>query len=250
MDRQATLSPNPAHAAGPTLVLLHGAGGNEFSFEELQAALPGVPTVAPSLPGRCDVPGPPLLDMGESARWLGAWLTERGIERPVLCGHSAGGALALESAVLGTVVGLRGLILMCTGGRLRVHPAIMGVMAMSARSGQAAPSPPGLFTDAELGLRLAVARRGALTPPASTLADWRRASAFDRMDALSSLDCPTLVISGDHDALTPHKYSQYLADHIPGARLQTLVGAGHMLPVERPDELADRIREFLQELSV
>lgn len=249
MDRQAPLSPDPSHEAGPTLVLLHGAGGNEFSFEELQAALAGIPTVAPSLPGRCDVPGPPLLDMGDAARWLGAWLTDRGIADPVLCGHSAGGGLALEAAALGTITGLRGLILMCTGARLRVHPAIMGLMEMSAKSGQPAPAPPGLFTDAELGLRLAVARRGALTPPASTLADWRRATAFDRMDALPSLDCPTLVISGERDALTPHKYSQYLADHIPGAQLQTLAGAGHMLPVERPDELAAEIRVFLQGLS-
>ncbi|HWE55143.1 MAG TPA: alpha/beta hydrolase [Acidimicrobiales bacterium] len=60
---------------------------------------------------------------------------------------------------------------------------------------------------------------------------------FNSEDVLSSIDLPTTVVVGDHDVMTPLSQSEYLARHIAGARLVVLPGCGHMLMLERPEEL-------------
>ena len=74
----------------------------------------------------------------------------------------------------------------------------------------------------------------------------------DRPDAgpsLGSIAVPTLVIVGAEDALTPPAMSQNLATHIPGAKLVTIAGAGHMSNLEKPREFNDAVRAFLSGAS-
>lgn len=65
--------------------------------------------------------------------------------------------------------------------------------------------------------------------------------AMDFRAGLASLSVPTTVVVGSRDLLTPPRQSRGLAAAIPGARLVELPGAGHMLPYEEPDRLADII---------
>jgi pimeloyl-ACP methyl ester carboxylesterase len=55
---------------------------------------------------------------------------------------------------------------------------------------------------------------------------------------LGAIDLPTAVVVGTHDLLTPPRTAQVLADGIPGATVTQLAGCGHMVMLERPDELA------------
>ena len=59
---------------------------------------------------------------------------------------------------------------------------------------------------------------------------------------------PTLVLVGEEDELTPPDTARALADRIPGARLVTVPGSGHLLPVERPVETTRALVEFLRSL--
>ena len=54
-------------------------------------------------------------------------------------------------------------------------------------------------------------------------------------------DVRTVVVVGTHDRLTPPDRAAELVETIPGARLVTLDGAGHMLPLEEPDRVAEII---------
>lgn len=56
--------------------------------------------------------------------------------------------------------------------------------------------------------------------------------------------CPTLVIHGDADRVTPHAEGQALA-HALGTRLETVAGSGHGLQVRKPVQVNLAIREFL-----
>ena len=47
-----------------------------------------------------------------------------------------------------------------------------------------------------------------------------------------------MVVLGTVDRLVPNALTRAIVDHLPGAHLVELRGAGHMLPFERPDELA------------
>lgn len=59
-------------------------------------------------------------------------------------------------------------------------------------------------------------------------------AAPDLRPALPSIDCPTLVVCGDGDAVTPPECSRETAAAIPGARLVWLPDCGHMLTMEKP----------------
>jgi len=69
--------------------------------------------------------------------------------------------------------------------------------------------------------------------------------ASDRYDRLPQVAAPTLVIHGDADPLVPYANGEVLARRIPGARLHTLRGCGHLAMWEQPRELSAALLEFL-----
>ena len=74
----------------------------------------------------------------------------------------------------------------------------------------------------------------------------------DRPDAgpaLGAIAVPTLVLVGSDDALTPPSMAEKLARGIPGARLVTIEGAGHLSNLERPEAFNAALRYFLQEVG-
>ena len=74
-----------------------------------------------------------------------------------------------------------------------------------------------------------------------------RAGFFDALVALNLLEgiatipLPTTVVVGSLDSLTPPRLSDQLVSGIPGARLVTVEGRGHMLPLEDPAAVTDEI---------
>jgi pimeloyl-ACP methyl ester carboxylesterase len=54
-----------------------------------------------------------------------------------------------------------------------------------------------------------------------------------------------LVVAAADDKLTPVKYGEYLAGAIAGARLLRLADAGHLVVVEKPEEINRAIADFL-----
>ena len=69
-------------------------------------------------------------------------------------------------------------------------------------------------------------------------------AAMLRMDlrvGIAAIGVPTTVMVGDRDPLTPRARAEEIASAIPGARLVTVRGRGHMLPLEAPDEVASQI---------
>jgi len=67
--------------------------------------------------------------------------------------------------------------------------------------------------------------------------------AMDLREGGRSITHPTTIIAGTRDALTPLAHSKAMADAIPSSHLVVLPRAGHMLPFERPEHVADHIAE-------
>lgn len=63
-------------------------------------------------------------------------------------------------------------------------------------------------------------------------------------------DIPTLVLGGVLDRMTPLRHTQTLAMELPGARTVTYRGAGHMVPLERSEQVAHRIGELARECAL
>jgi pimeloyl-ACP methyl ester carboxylesterase len=62
---------------------------------------------------------------------------------------------------------------------------------------------------------------------------------------LSAVTAPTLVAVGEHDKPDFIAISERLARELSDARLEVIAGAGHLPPLERPDETAALVRSFL-----
>jgi pimeloyl-ACP methyl ester carboxylesterase len=87
------------------------------------------------------------------------------------------------------------------------------------------------------------------TPPPAAACDWAAADGFDRLNDLGAVAARALVIAGAEDELTPPKYARYLATRLPRAELLLLERAGHMLPIERSDEVGRAIAGFLDHVA-
>jgi pimeloyl-ACP methyl ester carboxylesterase len=70
---------------------------------------------------------------------------------------------------------------------------------------------------------------------------------YDVPSHLSAVKCPTLVVYGDRDAIRDK--DDRVAKGIPGARLHVIPDAGHIPQLERPEEVARVVADFLKQAS-
>jgi pimeloyl-ACP methyl ester carboxylesterase len=59
------------------------------------------------------------------------------------------------------------------------------------------------------------------------------------------VDLPILVVWGTNDMVIPARHSERAAELVPGCRIELFQGAGHFPHLERPDEFADVLRDFM-----
>jgi len=71
----------------------------------------------------------------------------------------------------------------------------------------------------------------------------------DSRQLLPGIDCPTLVLCGREDALTPLAWHEEMAGAIAGARMVVVDSCGHLSPLERPAEVTAALRQWLGVLS-
>ena len=82
---------------------------------------------------------------------------------------------------------------------------------------------------------------GAQSAGAMADATMAIAGRADHLGLLPAIRVPTLVVVGEHDAVTPPAVATAMAASIPGARLAVMGGAGHMTALEHPAEFADLV---------
>jgi len=227
------------------LMFVHGSGGTPRAWKYQSSHYPD--SIAIALPGHPE--GDFIDSIPGMVAWLNASVEEKGISELVLVGHSMGGGIALQYA-LDYPEDVRALVLVGSGGRLRVHPDTIDSMAQA----DANSSPftrmidgmlckisedfaPQLRTDAlELG-------------PAAFLNDFRACDQFDVMDRLGEIDIPALAIVGTEDVMTPVKYAEFLVEKMPNAELEIIEGGTHYVFAEYPDQVNGAIDRFLNTLK-
>ena len=65
-------------------------------------------------------------------------------------------------------------------------------------------------------------------------------------DVLPNVKAPTLVVRGEHTEGFLSMVAEGVSSRIPGARLETIADAGHLVPFERPDAVAECVLAFLR----
>jgi pimeloyl-ACP methyl ester carboxylesterase len=226
-------------------VFVHGSGDSAKSWARVIAALPDVPCVALDLPGHgalIEQPGPVAPSVGDYAAFVRAEIERRGLIGARIVGHSLGGAIALQLALdAPDLVG--GIGLVGTGARLRVLPDLLAAAQTDQMAAQ--PQLAGFgFAPGYEEARDRFLREMEPVAPGTLYRDLAACDAFDCRDQLERITCPSLIVVGAEDRLTPPKYAMYLYDHLSQATLVEIEGAGHYLQQEKPEELAAALRDW------
>ena len=226
-----------------TLLFIHGAGFTGEAFSAQAETFAG--SHAPSLPGHdCDGSGDSIAGFAE---FVEAYVERNSLRDAVLCGHSMGGAVAMETALRGRIP-LRGLVLIGSGARLRVAPAILQSLEDDFETAIAQISTHFFADPAPERIEWAVSQMRRVGRD-QCLRDFRACNAFDALDRLGELSVPLLAITGEADVMTPPKFAQALADRVSGAEARILPGAGHFVMAEQPAVTNAQIRAFLSRIE-
>lgn len=244
--------------SGPVLVLTHGLGGYLDSWG---------PTVE-TFRDRYAVLSWDVRGFGGSERrpgtpetWasdLAAVLDEVGADDAAIGGISMGGVISQRFA-LDFPQRTRALILISTSSEVneRAEAGWHARADLIERDGLAkvlAPTGPSLSYGKEYRERHAedIAEAARLTiernDAACYAAACRAVSNIDYTADLATVACPTLILQGLEDALTPPGGSVIMSRRIPDSRLVMIENCGHGIPTEQPDRFHAELETFLTQV--
>jgi pimeloyl-ACP methyl ester carboxylesterase len=228
---------------GRGVVFLHGAGGNGQVWQAQRRLLGDACfCCAPDLPGHGRSEGQPSDSVDAYADTVMAFMDAVGITRATLVGHSMGGAIA-QVCALSCPDCVESLVLIGSGAKLSVAPMVFSVLREAPATFPEIAKGFAFGPGASDRLRETILR---LMDPKVALTDFIACDRFDVRDRLSAIRARTCVVVGSEDGMTPVKWSRYLAASIAGAVVHEIEGAGHMVMVERPDEVGKILRDFLR----
>jgi len=234
-------------ASQPTIVLLHGAGFDHttWALHSRWFAHHGYGVLAPDLPGHGRSCGAPLRSIADMADWTAALLDAAGAANARLVGHSMGSLIALETAARHPAK-VSALSLIGTAAAMTVGPDLLKAAETNDHAAVDMVSIWGLGFQAELGGSLApglwmhygAQRVLEKCRPGVLFNDLSACNAYQNaLAAAAQIAVPATVILGERDMMTPAKSGKALAAALANSRTIVLLGAGHMMMAERPDEL-------------
>jgi len=238
----------------PAVIFVHGAGNDHTVWHgpSRYFAYHGRSVLAFDLPGHGRSGGIALPTIEGMASWLVRAIDEIGIDRVAIAGHSMGALIALATAAaLGERV--TSLALLGVAKSIPVHPELLEAAqcndhlavdlitswGFSRHSHIGGCRSPGLWMSGG-GMRLL-----ERIPDGVLGNDLSACKAYaGGEDCARRVACPTLLILGLHDLMTPPAGGAELAAEMSNARCVMLADCGHMMLVEKPDETLDALCEI------
>jgi pimeloyl-ACP methyl ester carboxylesterase len=230
----------------PPLVLLHGAGGSRLHWPPGIRRLAGGDVFALDLPGHGDSAGRPVSTLSGYAEHVLDWIRATALEPVILVGHSMGAAIALIIA-LRRPQDVAGLVLVGASARLRVAPALLADSATRTGFPKAVDQVVEWSFSASTPRSLIDLARDRMIEAGHTAFhnDFQACENFDVRTRLAEIQVPALVIQGEDDQMTPLSLAEELAAGLPNGGLASLPAVGHMVMLEKPNQVAELLRGFL-----
>ncbi len=236
------------------VVFVHGLGQDHRIWTPVTKDLTEFRCVGVDLRGhgQSDVPNAPY-NMGALVRDMEGVLDHLEIREAVVVGLGAGGLIAQALAVK-RLDQVRALVLTGTATRLGFPShwqARMDAIKKQGLTPEIAHQIPRWFSKSSLseGWGDPVQIQLAATNPEGYLGVMAAISGTDMITPTSGLRLPTLVVAGTEDRAVPPDMQRDLAELIPGAEFHLLRGAGHLPPLDRPEEFSAKLRTFLKAIG-
>ena len=231
-----------------TIIFVHGAGGSSATwFMQLRGLSDDFHVVAIELNGHGK-----SQDRGEKDS-VHAYLSDiYGIvskfEKPILAGHSMGGALS-QLYALANPENISGIILVGTGAKLRVTPIVFDLLENNFE-GYVEAVGNFMFHENTSKEMIEASKHEVRKCPAPIInRDFELCDNFDIMDKVPTITLPTLILVGDSDVMTPVKYSTFLNDKIEGSVMHVIEGAGHSVMLEQSSQFNKHIIDWVRDLN-
>jgi pimeloyl-ACP methyl ester carboxylesterase len=231
----------------PPLLYLHGTSLGNLWLEYHQRLAQRFHLFAPDIPGFGLTQRPDWMrDMSDYILYFRDLLETLGLEKPIFVGHSLGGWMAVEVAVWYPERVGKLALSNAAGIRVKGSP-IADLFAMNPQElfatifddlSAAAPLIP-----AEMSFEYIVDQFRQRATLASLAWNPHYDPSLERR--LERVQCPTLIIWGEHDRLIPPVYGERYQQLIAGSKLVILQGTGHMPMFEKPAEWSEQITRFL-----
>jgi len=247
----------------PTLIFLHALGASAREWDAVMAALGDVPRLALDLPGFGTQAVAGYRDVADMVDGLADEIRACALSSWVLVGHSMGGKLATLLAARAQageagLSGLAGIVLVAAS------PPCPEPMAEARRAemigwwatGTIAERDARTFVDANIAAPLPPAMDAQMIADVrrSNGQAWRgwlqRGSLEDWSDTAGRIALPALIVAGAEDGdLGEDAQRRLNLPHFPGARMETVPGAAHLIPYEQPARLAALIAAHCDTLA-
>ena len=223
---------------------------------QLAAAAHGWRVIAPDLRGFGDGAGdPPAASVDDYAGDVIDLLDRLQIKQAVIGGLSMGGYVAFAVLRLAPRY-VQALVLADTRPQADTPEAVLGrermleLVAAKGASGVADEMIPkllGATTRASRPLVVERVRSLVLSNSSDAIVGGLRAlmTRADSTPRLRTIHCPTLILVGDEDVITPPPLSEEMQRAIAGSELAVIPSAGHLSSLERPDAFNDALAGFL-----
>ena len=229
-----------------SIIFVHGSGayGDIWRYQTDYFAN----SHAVNLPGHPN--GQTLTSVEECADWLRKYIEGRGCKDVVLAGHSFGGAIALMYA-LRYPQELKGIIIIGSGAKLRVHPMFLTPCeeAIKGNGQKWYELIEEIYRLTPEDYKSEVVEKQKAIGPAVMLNDFLCCDKFDIMDGVHEIKLPALIICGELDVMTPVKYSNYLGAKLANSRVVIIPQATHFVLAEKPEVVNKAMEGFLKEIS-
>ncbi len=231
-----------------TILMVHGAAcTHEVWLNQYNYLKKSHRVILIDLPGHNSSEGDGFDSIDKYVEAIHLKVKEINLTEFVLCGHSMGGAIT-QSFVLKYPEMLKGIILTSTGARLRVTHQVFEAIKSDFNAFIEMSIAFSIADEAGDEVRMRFREIIKKCRPEVAMNDFRACDNFDVMEKIKNIKLPVLIICGENDLLTPVKYSKYLKENIPDSQLEILKSTGHMVMLERPDDVSVLINNFLQNL--
>jgi pimeloyl-ACP methyl ester carboxylesterase len=243
-------TPNHRGNEDQALILIHGSGENsnvwKNQFEDLDLSISLITVDLPSH-GDSDYIEAETLSLDFYVDSIKTLKEELNLKSVALGGHSLGGAI-IQSYYFHYPEDVIGLILISTGGRLRVSPRILNHVKNDFDQFINTISVASFYRKTPEDLIEPYIEEISKVEQEVIHKDFKICDEFDILDKVGEIKVPCLILVGKADKLTPVKYQKYFDKYIDDSKLVIINKAGHSVMLEQPSEINNEIEGFLESI--
>ncbi|MEM7209356.1 MAG: alpha/beta hydrolase [Pseudomonadota bacterium] len=240
----------------PNIIFVHGVSldSTTWTLYTRYYARRGYNVYTFDLPGHGHSQGDPSASMQEKGAWVAKFMDALDIPSAIVVGHSMGGLIAIETAIqfpdkveklalLGVALPMPVTPVFLEAAKNGDQLAIdMFVLFGYDFAAQLGGNPVSGISMLNTGLRIVERQKEGVMHAGLNVCN----EYTPEQSRLDQIQCPVTLVIGRDDVMTPYKRALQLADNLPNSRVLDIPNCGHMLIIEKPEDVHVRLLDAVK----